>query len=76
MTNDHEHELTTMAEYLRLRPALVRRCLALGGDIDAILAMTARAMAEVQYPTLRRDPGYRRWCAERKTATDTWDISA
>ena len=76
MASDRERELTTMVEYLRQRPALVRRCLALGGDTAAILDVTAHAMVKAQYPSLRRDPGYRRWCAERAAAADTWDISA
>jgi len=54
----------------------VKRCLALGGDVDVVLDVTARAMAEAHYPSLRRDPGYRRWCAEREATTNTWDISA
>lgn len=76
MASGEEDELTTMVEYLRLRPALVKRGLALGGDVDVVLDVTARAMAEAHYPSLRRDPGYGRWCAEREATKNTWDISA
>ncbi len=74
--SERERELVAMAEYLRQRPALVKRCLALGGDADVVLAVTARAMAEAQYPTLRRDAAFLRWCDERAAAADQWDISA
>lgn len=74
--NDRQHDLSLMIAYLRQRPTLVRRCLALGGEAAAILDATARAMADAQYPALRRDPGFLRWCAEREAAADTWDINA
>lgn len=76
MASDRQGELALMVAYLRQRPALIKRCLALGGDADVVLAVTARAMAEAQYPTLRRDMAFRRWCTERADNAETWDISA